>query len=355
MFPTPAGPRARNNAGISGGGRALDPRKALRHAAAAMTTRPAPRSGSTLGVHATVVVAMLLISGSYPVGEAIANELDTGTLLFLRFLLALAIFGPVVAWHHGIAWPGWRALADYATISASLVAFFWCMFAGLRTTSALNAGAVSTLIPGFTAVVGAALVGERLGRHRLAAPGIGLVGALWVVFRGDWSRFVALELNTGDLIVFAGCVAMGFYSPLVMRFHRGEPVAVMTFWVMALNAVWCLPIANAALWTTDWASVPAFVYGGIAYVAIGSTVVAFFLMQSGAIRIGPTRVQSYSYFLPTFVLLIDWAAGKGLPTLITIPGIAIVLVASLAIQRGEIFAGEPARAARGRRLAGKAA
>ena len=125
-----------------------------------MATRPAPRGVSTLGVHATVVIAMLLISGSYPVGEAIANELDTGTLLFLRFLLALAVFGPVVAWRHGIAWPGWRALAGYAAISASLVAFFWCMFAGLRTTSALNAGAVSTLIPGFTAIVGAALVGE---------------------------------------------------------------------------------------------------------------------------------------------------------------------------------------------------
>lgn len=68
-----------------------------------MATRPAPRGVSTLGVHATVVIAMLLISGSYPVGEAIANELDIGTLLFLRFLLALAVFGPVVAWRHGIA------------------------------------------------------------------------------------------------------------------------------------------------------------------------------------------------------------------------------------------------------------
>ena len=309
-----------------------------------MAEHTAPRGGSTLGVHATVFLAMFLISFSYPVGEAIANEIDTGVLLLLRFLLALAVFGPLVAWRHGIVWPGWRALAGYATISTSLVLFFWCMFAGLRTTSALNTGAISTLIPGLTAIGGAILVGERLGWHRLAALGIGLVGALWVVFRGDWSRFVAFDLNTGDPIVFAGCIAMGFYSPLVERFHRGESVMVMTFWVMTMNAAWCLAIANSALWTMAWAEVPMFAYGGIVYIAIGSTVVAFFLIQSGTIRIGPTRVQSYGYLLPAFVLLIDWAIGKGLPTLITIPGIVIVLAVSLVIQRGTIFEGRSAEA-----------
>ena len=297
---------------------------------------------STPGVHGAVFVAMFLISFSYPVGEAIANELNTGVLLFLRFALATAVFGPLVAWRHGLAWPGWRALGGYAAIATSLTVFFWCLFYGLRTTSALNTGAISTLIPGLTAVGGAILVGERLGSHRLAALGIGLVGALWVVFRGDWERFVALDLNTGDPIVFAGCVAMGFYSPLVKRFHRGEPVIVMTFWVVAVNALWCLLLANAALWTTAWGAVPLFAYGGVAYVALGSTVVAFFLMQWGTIRMGPTRVQTYSYLLPAFVLAIDWALGKGLPTPLTIPGILIVLAASLVIQRGAVFAGRSA-------------
>ena len=220
------------------------------------------------------------------------------------------------------------------------------MFFALRTTSALNTGAISTLIPGLTAIAGAILVGERLGWHRLAALGIGLIGALWVVFRGDWDRFVALDLNQGDLIYFAGCVAMGFYSPLVKRFHRGEPVLVMTFWIALINAAWFLVIANDALVSSAWGDVPLFAYGGVAFVAVGSTVIASFLMQWGTIRIGPTRVQSYSYLLPALVLVIDWALGKGLPSMLTIPGVLIVLAASLVIQRGEIFAGRSAGAAR---------
>ncbi|MDE0387806.1 MAG: hypothetical protein OXI75_03810, partial [Rhodospirillales bacterium] len=92
--------------------------------------------------------------------------------------------------------------------------------------------------------------------------------------------------------------------------------------------------------------VPLFAYGGVVFVAICSTVIASFLMQWGTIRIGPTRVQSYSYILPALVLLIDWALGKGLPSMLTIPGVVIVLAASLVIQRGEIFAGRSVNTAR---------
>ena len=40
------------------------------------------------------------------------------------------------------------------------------------------------------------------------------------------------------------------------------------------------------------------------------------------------------------------AFGKGLPSALTIPGILIVLAASLVIQRGEVFAGRSADGAR---------
>ena len=48
------------------------------------------------------------------------------------------------------------------------------------------------------------------------------------------------------------------------------------------------------------------------------------------------RVQAYGYGFPALVLLIDLAAGKPAPPLKTVPGLAIVLLASLLVQRGEI-------------------
>ena len=48
------------------------------------------------------------------------------------------------------------------------------------------------------------------------------------------------------------------------------------------------------------------------------------------------RVQAYGYGFPALVLLIDLAAGKPAPPLMTVPGLAIVLLASLVVQRGAI-------------------
>ena len=286
--------------------------------------------------HGQVALAMVLISISYPLGEAIARALDPALLMLVRFGLATLVLAPMVALRHGLAWPGFRAFGAYGLISASLAGFFWCMFEGLRTTSALNTAAISTTIPGFTALVGAVVVGERLGRHRVIALGLGMVGALWVVFRGEPQRLLAFELNRGDLIVFAGCVAMGFYSPFVKRFHRGEPVVIMTFWVMGTATLWFLLIGNTKLWSAPWAAASLGVYGGLVYLALIGTIVVFFLMQSSTLKLGPTRVQSYSYLIPSFVLVIDWAVGKGWPSAMTLPGIGIVLIASLVIQRGVI-------------------
>lgn len=283
---------------------------------------------------------MFLISIGYPVGEEIARDMDTGVLMLLRFVFAALFFAPVVAYRYGLSWPGFRSLGRYSLISLSLVGFFWCMFAGLRTTSALNTGAISTLIPGFTAIVGAGIVGERIGGRRIAALGVGLIGTLWVVFKGDWDRFIRLELNEGDLLVFLGCISMGFYSPLVSRLHRGEPVMIMTFWVVIIGAIWFALISNTALWSTHWDQISGGTLAGVIYLALFSTTISFFLVQTGTIKIGPTRVQTYSYLIPTFVLFIDWAFGKGWPSAMTLPGIAIVFMASLVIQRGIIGLGQ---------------
>ena len=63
-------------------------------------------------------------------------------------------------------------------------------------------------------------------------------------------------------------------------------------------------------------------------------MLTFFMIQSTSLEIGSTRVQSYSYLIPAFVLVFDWASGRGLPTAMTLPGIVIVLLATLVIQRG---------------------
>ena len=292
------------------------------------------KQGALIRVHAQMVLARALVATSFIVGVRITHGLEPELLVLLRFALATVLFAPYVWVRHGLRLPSLRALAGYAVISACLVTFFWAMFEALRLTSALNAAALHTLLPGIAAIYAAILVRERLGGRRLVALALGGVGALWVVFRGDFELFLGVALNQGDLIFLGGCFAMGLYTPLVKRFHRNEPAAVMAFWTLVTGTLWLLALNNTAIFEIDWTAIDTEVYAGIAYLAVFTTIVTFFIQQHATLMIGPTRATGYGYLSPAFVVLLDWLVGHGLPGVATLPGVFIILAATFVVQSG---------------------
>ena len=272
----------------------------------------------TMRGHAAMLGATVLISTSFPVGAAITHGLDSLVLTGLRFSLAALLFAPIVAWRYGLRWPSLGALVRYSVLSACLVGFFWAMF---------------TLHPAITASVAAILLHERMRSAARVALPVGLVGAVWVIFRGDLDALLGLELGEGDLIFLAGTVAMGFYGPLVKRFHMGEPMAVMTFWTLVTGAVWLLILSAPRLATVSWSGVAPSVYLGIAYLAVFTTLITFFIVQWSSTVIGPTKVASYTYLNPILVVGIGLVLGDGLPPLATYPGFVLILAALVVVLR----------------------
>ena len=285
-------------------------------------------------MHSQVLFSRVLVATSFTVGAAITHGMEPALLILVRFALATVLFAPFVFWRHGLALPSMLALLRYSAISASIVGFFWCMFAALRYTEPLNAAAIHTLVPGISAAYAAALAHERLKRNDVIALAVGLVGALWVVFRGDPARVAALEIGVGDLIFFAGCLLMGLYTPLVSRFHRGEPAAVMTFWVLVTGTFWLVLVNNVAIWQMDWRGVDPQVYAGIAYLAVFTTLFTFFIQQHATVHLGPTRVAAYNYLTPLLVVVLQAISGTGLPDASTLVGVMIIITATVIIQRG---------------------
>jgi drug/metabolite transporter (DMT)-like permease len=285
-------------------------------------------------VHGLMVVAAVIVSSSFTVGEAITHGLAPTVLLLVRYVLATICLAPILLFNHGFSFPSPRQFVGYSMISASTVGFFWCMFEALRYTSALNTSIIFTLVPGISGIYSAVFLRERLGRNRLLALIFGMCGALWVIFRGDLDRLLAMDVNHGDLLFLAGCFMMAAYTPLVKRLHKRESMVVMTFWVLATGTGWLLPLSFSSLATVDWSGVAPLVWVGIVYLAIFSTIITFYLTHIATIYLGPTRVMAYSYFYPGFVLLINWGLGKGLPPAVIMPGVLVVSLATIILQSG---------------------
>jgi drug/metabolite transporter (DMT)-like permease len=279
-----------------------------------------------------MVISATLVSTSFTVGAAITAELDPAVLTLVRFTLATCLFGPWVHYKYGLGF-SLPLFCRCSLISGCLVIFFCCMFLSLRYTSALNTSVIFALVPSISGIYALIFIGERLRREQLLALACGLIGVVWVIFRGDVVQIFAMEWNKGDLIFLGGCFAMGLYTPLVKILHRGESMAIMTFWVLVTGSLWLLLFAGSKLTTVDWTLVPAFAWLGVVYLAVFTTIITFFLTQYAVPYLGPTKVMAYSYLYPGLVLVIDLLLGHGLPPLRVIPGVLVVLVAMIFLQR----------------------
>jgi len=294
-----------------------------------------PRPLPLWAIHGCMLLAATLVATSFIVGKAITPFLDPAVLTLLRFLLAALLFAPYVGHRYGLSLPGWSGLVRYSLISGALVGFFWLMFLSLRITNPLNTGAIFTTVPGISGIYSWFLLRERLGPYRTLALLLAMTGALWVIFAGDPERLRQLDLNRGDLLFFGGCLLMALYTPLVKLLHRGEPMAVMTLWILVTGCAWLLLVATVKLPAVPWGSVPPAAWLGIAYLAFFTTIVTFFITQWATLHLGPTRVMAYSYLYPPLIVLLEWLLHRDLPTLRTMLGVLIILPAMFIVQRGK--------------------
>lgn len=285
-----------------------------------------------LPIHILMIIATLLVSTSFPVGAEVTKHLDPIAITLVRFVMASLLFTPVVIYRHGFSLPDPLSFLRYSIISFSLTGFFWCMFEALRHTSTLNTSALFTLVPGIAGIISYIWLKEKLGWRRYAALVTGLVGALWVVFRGDVNRLLMMDFNIGDIIFLIGCFFMAMYTPLVRRFHRGEPVEQMTLWVLVSGVFWLTVAIGLSPQSIPWENMTPSVWGLIGYLALFTTVITFFIIQYATLVIGPTRVTSYMYLYPAVVLMIDLARGQSSPSLITYGGILIVCLSTVILQ-----------------------
>lgn len=134
------------------------------------------------------------------------------------------------------------------------------------------------------------LLKERLGRTRAAGVALCVLGALWVLGRGDPRSFASLDFGLGELILVL-CIFMWSVYTLLGRVALStlSPLA-LTAYVMAAGS---LPLAlpawleNAALADVTWQSWAAF-----GYLVLFGTVIPFLWFQEGVKALGAPRNSS---------------------------------------------------------------
>lgn len=289
--------------------------------------------------HLAMLAFSVVVAGSFTAGGLIANDIAPAAVNAMRFAAAaLLLLGASVVLA-ALGGPRGPRAADLAApwrylVLGTLFAFYFVlMFEGLKTAPPMAIGAVFTLTPPLTALAAWVILRQRLRGDLALALAVGAAGAVWVIFRGEPARLLALQVGRGEAIFLAGCALHALLTPLMRRWHRGEPPLVSTALTMGAGFLVLVAYGQAALIATDFTALPLRVWLALGYLVVVASAVAILLLHYGNQRLPASKVMAYSYLTPAWVLAIDLVLGRPMPGLAVLPGIGLILLTQLLLLR----------------------
>mgnify|MGYP003884428983 CR=1 FL=1 len=271
-----------------------------------------------------LVLATLFWSGNYVVGKAAVASMTPLDLTFWRWALAAL---PLLALAHFVEKPDWRAVLRRWPVLLLLSAlgmsgYTLLLYGALGFTSALNASLITAANPALIVVMAVLLLGEKTTGLGWLGIGLGLLGVLLVLTRGELQRLSSLSINTGELMMLGAIVVWGCYTIIARRLDI--PAIAATGVQVALATVTLAPFALAM--NVRLPETPAEGWS-LAYIVVFPSLGAYLFWNLALKTTPPGTAGNYLNLMVVFTAIITVALGTPL-TLVQVAG-GIIVVAGV--------------------------
>ncbi len=251
-----------------------------------------------------VVLAMALAGTTVVVGKLLSTRVPVFLSVELTLLAALVAILPAQA----LRWRELRLLHGrelaYMFLQAlfGIVLFRAFTLSGLRLTSAMNAGVITSAAPAVMALLAVLVLKERIGAAGYAGIGLAVAGLLLVSFADAGGAFEPGRLG-GNLLVLAATVCEALLT--VFRKRSGGRIGSVTNTTIlaAMSAAMMLPFALLDLRGFALSGIGLAGWISIIYYGSVATVIAYILWGHGALRIPASRTGIATAALPVTALL----------------------------------------------------
>lgn len=273
-----------------------------------MHTLPLPSFAGPwlLSPQAGLVTATVLWSGNFVIGRAVRGEVDPLVLNFWRWAIAAAVLAPFV----------WRAFrGEAATLRehwryvvalgfTGLALPHTCSYQALQGTSPVNALLILMLMPALVAVLAWRLFGQPLERRQWAGITLALLGAGWILVRGEWTSLAQLRFSSADLWMLPAVLGSSAHMLLLKRTPPGLTQGPLLL-ASTLAAVLLMGMALPWLSSAEQLAAVAVIWPAALYVGVFASAAAFFFWNRGVVRVGPVRAAPYMYLMPLYASVLS--------------------------------------------------
>lgn len=200
-----------------------------------------------------------------------------------------------------------------------------CFIIGVSLTSPGEASLVTTTMPMWVMLLAWLFLREPITLKKAGGIAAGAAGAI-ILIVGNGTQAAGANPALGDVIVLCAQLSYALYLTLYRNFIRKYSLVTLMKWMFLAATVVGLPSSVHWLAATDWAAITGMEWGGIAYVVVCGTFLAYVCIMIGQKQLRPTLVGMYNYVQPIVATITGIALG--LDRFTPLKGLAIVLIFS---------------------------
>lgn len=247
--------------------------------------------------------AAIIWGGMYVVSKAVLTVIPPVELVWLRYIVAL--FSLVVislitrqSWHiHRRDLPLILAIGviGYAVS-------IWSQFLGTKLSSAQMGAMITSATPAFMVIFARILLKEKLTVRKGFSIILATIGVLYIVGIANMGKSYL-----GGAVLGLAALTWALMSVLVKRVPGDYSQLVVTTYAIAVATVIITPLAVAQIGQTQLALfAQPVIWGGVLYLGIVSTAMAFFLWNKGLQMVDAAGGGLYFFFQPMAGTLLGW-------------------------------------------------
>lgn len=275
-----------------------------------------------------LILTMLFWAVNFHVTKIALVHYSPMAVAFWRFLFGVIILIGVLAVQYGKGLSNIRiSLKTFAMIA--LVSFFGIFLTiyffnkGLQTASAVSGSLILATSPIMTAILAYFFLNRKFSEIQLGAMAISIIGVVVLLVKGDFTKLLEMELETGDLYILGMSLVFSLSQIIVDKYLSTVNSILMTTISVIISLLMFAAISTPELMETKLPTEWPF-WASVGFMGILGTGVGYVAFYHSVVKLGATTTALYGNLIPFFTVMLAFPFGEEVYTSQMIGGLIII-------------------------------